>query len=212
MILNGPNLQEHDPRALLTARRTQSLFRKAIPFLECEVKILNIPYVDERLRSNREIFLPAYLYIPALIHRLKDTAVPVLINTPGADSVQEELYFTHPQGGHQRGYAVLTFEGPGQGMPLKETGAYMRPDWEIVTSKVVDFLEDYAEILEKEEGICLDMQRIAVTGASMGGYLALRAASDPRVKACVSVDPFYDMWEFCTKHLSGMFMGAWLKG
>jgi alpha-beta hydrolase superfamily lysophospholipase len=58
----------------------------------------------------------------------------------------------------------------------------------------------------------LDMQRIAVTGASMGGYLALRAASDPGVKACVSVDPFYDIWDFCTKHLSGIFMGAWLKG
>ena len=211
MITNGPTLQEHDPRSLPAAQRTQSLFRKAIPYLECEVKILNIPYVDERL-GTPEITLPAYLYIPSPQHRLEDGEIPVLINTPGADSVQEELYFTHPQGGHQRGYAVLTFDGPGQGMSLRETGALMRPDWEVVTGKVIDFLEGYAANLEKEEGISLDMDRIAVTGASMGGYYALRAASDPRVRACVSVDPFYDMWDFCTKHLSGIFMGAWVRG
>lgn len=211
MITNGPTLQEHDPRSLPLARRTQSLFRKAIPFLDCEVKILNIPYVDERF-GDREILLPAYLYIPAVQNRLENVKIPVLINSPGADSVQEELYFTHPHGGLQRGYAVLTFEGPGQGMPLRETGALMRPDWEVVTSRVIDYLEGFAEKLESEEGIALDMQKIAVTGASMGGYYAIRAASDARVKACISVDPFYDMWDFCTKHLSGFFMGAWMNG
>lgn len=94
--------------------------------------------MDERLENpthNREFFLPVYLYIPAMQHRLEDVAIPLLINTPGADSVQEELYFTHPHGGVQRGYAVLTFEGPGQGMPLKETGALMRPDWKLLRAR-----------------------------------------------------------------------------
>ncbi|KAI1160633.1 Alpha/Beta hydrolase protein [Nemania serpens] len=60
-----------------------------------------------------------------------------------------------------------------------------------------------------DTGVQLDLDRIAVAGASMGGYYALRAARDPRIKAYVAVDPFYDMWDFGTRHL---LMGAWTGG
>lgn len=98
MLINGPTLKEHDSRALPAARRTQSLFRRAIPFLECDIRILEIRYVDERI-NEKDIFLPAYLYIPAPQYCLKGVAIPLLINTPGADSIQEELYFTYPHRG-----------------------------------------------------------------------------------------------------------------
>jgi pimeloyl-ACP methyl ester carboxylesterase len=88
----------------------------------------------------------------------------------------------------------------------------MRPDWEVVMGQVLDWLEEYAAGLKREEGVELDLDRIAVAGASMGGYFALRAASDARIKACVSIDPFYDMWDFGTRHISGLFMSAWTGG
>lgn len=162
--------------------------------------------------GKSEVQLPGYLYLPSAQHGLPDGKIPVLLNAGGADSVQEELYYIHPQGGHTRGYAVLTFEGPGQGIVLREHGLHMRSDWEVVTGQVLDWLEEYSVTLKREVGVELDLDRIAVAGASMGGYYALRAAKDVRIKACVAIDPFYDMWDFGTKHISGMFMSAWTGG
>ncbi|KAI9693981.1 MAG: hypothetical protein M1822_003252 [Bathelium mastoideum] len=213
MRINGPTLETHDPQSLPTARKVQALFRRALPFLDCDARVISIPYVDEtRPGKVKDVLLPGYLYLPSPQHRLPDGKIPVLVNTGGADSVQEELYYIHPQAGHRRGYAVLTFEGPGQGVVLREEGLYMRPDWEAVTSQVLAWLEKYAATLKREEGVELDLDRIAVAGASMGGYYALRAATDPRIKACVSIDPFYDMWDFGTRHISSLFMSAWTGG
>lgn len=218
--INGPTLDRHDPRSLPLARKVQILFRRALPFLECDARVVEIPYAaGTQPKAARKkggdappLCLPGYLYLPAPQHRLPDGKIPVLVNTGGADSVQEELYYIHPQAGHVRGYAVLTFEGPGQGIVLREKGLYMRPDWEVVMGQVLDWLEEYAAGLKREEGVELDLDRIAVAGASMGGYFALRAASDARIKACVSIDPFYDMWDFGTRHISGLFMSAWTGG
>ena len=207
--INGPTLEEHDPRSLPTARKVQALFQRALPLLDCEVKVVTIPYLPG---PPEEIPLPGYLYIPSPQNRHVDGKIPVLVNVGGADSVQEELYYIHPQAGHARGYAVLTFEGPGQGIVLRERGLHMRPDFEAVVGDVLNWLERYAAQLKQEEGISLDLERIAVAGASMGGYFALRAASDPRIKACISVDPFYDMWDFGTRHISPVLMGAWTGG
>lgn len=215
LYINGPTLETHHPLAFQIAKRVQTLFRQALSFLDCDVRILEIPYVEESILGGgekKEYLLPGYLYLPSAQHRLPDRKIPVLLNTGGADSVQEELYYIHPQGGHTRGYAVLTFEGPGQGIVLREHGLHMRSDWEIVTSQVLDWLQGYSATLKREAGVELDLDRIAVAGASMGGYYALRAAKDPRIKACVAVDPFYDMWDFGTKHISSLFMSAWTGG
>ncbi|KAK9254824.1 hypothetical protein V1507DRAFT_454552 [Lipomyces tetrasporus] len=87
----------------------------------------------------------------------------------------------------------------------------MRPDWEVVTWQLVDWLESYAATLRHDDGLELDLQRIAVIVASMGGYYALRAASDARIKACVAIDPFYE-WDCGTRHISGWFMNTWTSG
>ncbi|KAI0446924.1 Alpha/Beta hydrolase protein [Xylaria telfairii] len=214
LYINGPTLEQHHPQAFHIAQKVQKLFRRALPFLDCDCRTLEIPYplVDQPGSPEKEVQLPGYLYIPGPQNRLPDGKIPVLLNTGGADSVQEELYYIHPQGGHARGYAVLTFEGPGQGIVLREHGLHMRPDWEVVTARVLDWLEDYAATLKQEVGLELDLNRIAVAGASMGGYYALRAAKDKRIKACVAIDPFYDMFDFGTKHVSSLFLGAWTGG
>lgn len=212
MYVNGPTLATHDPRALPVARKVQSLFRRALQFFDCNVRVVEIPYSACVDGDAPPVILPGYLYLPSPQNRLPDGKIPVLLNTGGADSVQEELYYIHPQAGHRRGYAVLTFEGPGQGIVLRECGLYMRPDWEVVTSQVLDWLESYAQILQREDGLELDLDRIAVIGASMGGYYSLRAASDARIKACVAVDPFYDMFDFGTRHISSLFMSVWTSG
>ncbi|KAK8072678.1 alpha/beta hydrolase [Apiospora saccharicola] len=199
----GGGAMRQDPRALPTAEKVGELFRKAIPFMEGPVLTLSIPY-------EGGFHLPAYLYLPPVSSRIQGRKkIPILINCGGADSCQEELFFLNPAEGPALGYAVLTFDGPGQGMMLRKHELEMRPDWEVVTGCVISHLVQFSKQNPQLE---LDVACIAVSGASMGGYFALRAAVDPRVKACVSIDPFYDMWDFGTAHVSPLFISAWTQG
>ncbi|KAI0817253.1 Alpha/Beta hydrolase protein [Xylaria sp. FL0064] len=190
-----------DARALPIAEKVGHLFRRAMSFMEGETRVLSVPY--------NEYVLPAYLYLPPASRRIPERKIPILVNTGGADSCQEELYYLNPAGGTGMGYAVITFDGPGQGIMLRKYELEMRPDWEVVTSSVIDYLETYSA---QHPELDLDLSSIAISGASMGGYYALRAASDERVKACVSIDPFYDMWDFGTAHVSPLFIKAWTAG
>ncbi|KAH6683991.1 alpha/beta hydrolase [Halenospora varia] len=192
--------QSPDARVLQIAERVIKNFRLAAKFFNCEVHLLDVPFNGYKL--------PAYLYLPRKENRLSGKT-PILINTGGADSVQEELYYIYGASGPALGYGILTFEGPGQGIVLRRHNLHMQPDWEVVTSAVLDHLFQFSE--ENPE-LALDLDHVAIAGASMGGYYALRGASDPRFKACVSIDPFYDMWEFATHHISPAFIGAWTTG
>ncbi|MEP7199298.1 MAG: prolyl oligopeptidase family serine peptidase, partial [Chloroflexota bacterium] len=73
-----------------------------------------------------------------------------------------------------RGMATFTLEGPGQG----ECGYQLpiRPDYEVAVSAALDVLTQRND---------LDASRIGVAGVSLGGYYAVRACLDPRVKAAV---------------------------
>ena len=45
-----------------------------------------------------------------------------------------------------------------------------------------------------------------------GAFFALRGAADPRYKACVALDPFYDMFDLATSRLPPWFIRNWLAG
>jgi pimeloyl-ACP methyl ester carboxylesterase len=190
-----------DLRVLPNFNKSVNLFKRALRFVEAEVRTLAIPYVDGHT-------LPGYIYLPPS-HRRLPGKIPILVNCGGADSTQEELYSLYPAAGAERGYAVVTFEGPGQGIVLRRDRLVMRPDWEVVTSHVLDHIFKFSAA---EPGLELDLDRIAIAGASMGGYYALRGASDSRFKACVSIDPIYDMWDLATDRMPPAFINAWISG
>ncbi|KAK2003769.1 alpha/beta hydrolase [Colletotrichum falcatum] len=189
------------PNALSVSERMGNLFRKAVELMECPVRQLSIPFEGHEL--------PGYLYLPPGSCRIPNRKIPILLNLGGADSCQEELFFMYPSAGYRQGYAVLTFDGPGQGSMLRRHGVVMRPNWEVVSGAVIDHLVEFSA---KNPDLELDINSIAVAGASMGGYFALRAAADHRVKACVAIDPFFDMWDFGTAHVSRLFLSAWMNG
>nr|A0A1W5T1Y7.1 RecName: Full=Hydrolyase poxO; AltName: Full=Oxaleimides biosynthesis cluster protein O [Penicillium oxalicum]ARF05989.1 PoxO [Penicillium oxalicum] len=187
-----------DARVLPLAQQVLDTYALTLPLLDTgEASQLKIPFENHQLA--------AYLYLP----RDRTKPVPVLLSLGGADSIQEELYYVYAASGPQLGYAVLTFEGPGQGITLRRDKMHMRPDWEVVVGRVLDFLTAY---MQQNPSVQLDLSRVAVVGASMGGYYALRAAADPRIGACVSIDPFYDMWDFVRNHVSPALLNAWNAG
>ncbi|KAK3996232.1 Alpha/Beta hydrolase protein [Cladorrhinum sp. PSN332] len=206
--------REGDRRVLQSAERAVSLFREAFPCMDGHVKVLEIPYDHA---NNTKAPLTAYLYLPSQSNRLPPPSgrgqrgTPVIINCNGADSTQEELYHGFVEPGLELGYAVLTFEGPGQGMMLKKHKTAMRPDFEAVTAKVLDHLESIVATGAPELS-SLDLNRVAIMGVSMGGYYALRAAMDPRIKACVSVDPFYGLWRLALTRMPAWYAALWTSG
>ncbi|MGK3951771.1 alpha/beta hydrolase family protein [Microbacterium sp. I2] len=121
--------------------------------------------------------VPVYL-IPAFGHETEVRPLLILVN--GYDATVTDSYFASAVAALRRGYHCLLFDGPGQGAVLYEQGVPMRPDWEVVVSAVID---------HALTSPLVDPERIAVSGWSLGGYLAPRAASgDPRIAACIA-DP-----------------------
>lgn len=121
--------------------------------------------------------LPGYLQRPDVPS--PDGASPLLVLVNGSDGTLTDLYATIGASAASRGYAVLSFDGPGQQSQLV-AGSRFRPDFEAVLTPVVDHAMGLPGI---------DSSRIAVYGVSQAGYWVPRAlAFEHRVAAAI-VDP-----------------------
>jgi dienelactone hydrolase len=110
---------------------------------------------------------------------------PTLIIIQGYDAAQEDSYMQIGASAIQRGWNVLTIEGPGQPTVRRYQGLGFIPDYEKVLIPAVDYLANKTDV---------DMSRLALAGISMGGYLAVRAAAfEPRIKALVLDDGVWDV-------------------
>lgn len=130
-------------------------------------KPVRIPFEDRHLHGY---FFPSQ----------KPGPRPVLIVTGGYDSTAEEAYFFSGPAALERGYQVVTYDGPGQGSELIEEGRVFRPDWETVLDAVLKWVKQQPRV---------DASRIAQIGVSFGGYLAPRAASVVDGLAATIADP-----------------------
>ena len=187
-------------------QRSVFCFERAMALMSHKVCKVEIPY---RLNEGRMINLPGWFHQPNSSQRLNERKTPVLICIGGADSTQEELYFMSVADGLELGYAILTFDGPGQGLVLRRERVHMRPEGEAILGSVLDFIESYARE-HPEAG--LDLEALTVTGQSLGGFHALRGAADTRIRACVAVDPFYDMWDLAMARMPSWMVAPWDSG
>lgn len=158
-----------DPRLLAAFRRQIELFNNGLALSFTPIEPMRIPFEGTSM--------PAY-FIPALgqEHEVR----PLIILTNGYDATVTDMYFASAVAASRRGYHCLIFDGPGQGEMLYEQGISLRPDWETVIRAVVNVAINLPTV---------DSQRMVLSGWSLGGYLAPRAASgEHRLAACVA-DP-----------------------
>ncbi|WP_411967173.1 alpha/beta hydrolase family protein [Haloferax sp. YSSS75] len=170
-------LDPSDPRRRPTYERSRETFRAGVSRLETPVETIEIQYEGTTL--------PGYLFLPDSDPGTGPS--PTVVCLGGFDSVAEELYFLCgvPEA-LARGYAVVLFDGPGQGAPLRYEGLTARRDWEHVVGPVLD-------TLTADERV--DTERIGLVGVSFGGYYAPRAAAfEDRITACVAFDHMHDLW------------------
>ena len=164
-----------DPILRSSYERERACFREAAKLFDPQIEIVNIPYENGRT-------LPGY-FIPGGPTGEKRPTVLVL---GGGDSALEELYGVVPVGAQRRGYNVLMFEVPGQkAMFFDYPDLFFRSDAEVPVSHAVDYVLSRPEV---------DPKRIALIGASFGGYFAPRAAAfEKRLAAVIALPLFSDI-------------------
>jgi esterase/lipase len=160
-----------DPRILENWNKSHECFQIAAKLSNPQIEAVEIPYENTTL--------PGYFY------RVDNSGKPrpTLLLQTGFDGTQEELY-VYAVAANQRGYNVLTFEGPGQGRVIRVQGLPFRSDWEKVVEPVVTYALSRKDV---------DSDHLAIYGLSFGGYLAPRAAAyDHRIKAVIANGGVYD--------------------
>jgi dienelactone hydrolase len=167
-------LDPADPRRLETFGLCEDSFRSAGRLFRPPIEQVTIPYLGDKV-----------LYAHLLKSPQAGDPQPVLISVGGLDSYKEELLFMVGKAALDRGIACLFVDGPGQGGTLRREGLTTRFDYEVPISACVDWLSTRADI---------DQARIALSGSSLGGYYAARAASfEHRLAAVVSHGAQWDL-------------------
>ncbi|MCH2550473.1 MAG: alpha/beta hydrolase [Alphaproteobacteria bacterium] len=183
----------------------EAFFRAAISFHTGQAG--NVENPSEKLRVQtlqREAYLKAMQYLQPPSERISITfegiefpgnlrfplnfnghSLPCVLLNAGADSTKEE-FFTLENEFLRRGLATCAYDGPGQGMTWQKMK--LRPDFESPVGAVLDYLESRPE---------LNKDKFGIWGRSMGGYAAPRvAAHDERIKACIALGGYFDMFTF----------------
>lgn len=144
---------------------------RVLEHMEPGVEKVAIPFEDEDL--------VALLSVPR-----SQGPHPLVIVLPGLDSTKETRHFgRNPL--LRRGLAVLSLDGPGQGeMSLRLP---LRHDYEVAVTAAIDAMAARSDI---------DVDRVGLIGASLGGYYACRAAAfEARLRAVVANCGPYDWGE-----------------
>lgn len=158
-----------DPRLIAAFDKQVAAFDAGLAIGNTPVKAARIPFEGTTL--------PGYL-IPAPGH--ENSVRPLIVFTNGYDATITDMFFASAVAALRRGYHCLLFDGPGQGEMLYKQNMPMRPDWDTVVRAVIDHVI---------ASPIVDPERIVLSGWSLGGYLAPRAASGEHRLAAVVADP-----------------------
>lgn len=175
MYLHG---NESDPRIESYWKEHRSAYDNAL-------RLMDVPGKRVDLKTKQgNVTIPAIFYAAAKHYQ---GPRPTILLVNGYDGAQEESYHFLGKAALERGFNVITYEGPGQPTVRREQDLGFIPDWETIGMPVVDYAMTLPQV---------DASAIAVMGISLGGYLATRiAAFDERVAAVVAIDGVYDFYE-----------------
>ncbi len=116
---------------------------------------------------------------------------PTVLIGNGYDQAQEHSLHANGFAFLEKGWNVLTYEGPGQPTVRRQQNLGFIYDWEKVVTPAVDYLANRSDV---------DMSRLVLQGISMGGYLAARAAAfEPRVRALILNEGVFSVYEGFTQ-------------
>lgn len=126
--------------------------------------------------------LPVWFFRPDA----SDERRPTVILTNGSDGQNVDMWTYGVPAALERGWNALVYDGPGQGRLLFVDRVVFTPRWETVVTPLVDWLVARSDV---------DAGKIALTGLSMAGDLAPRAAAfEGRIAALVAMPGVLEPW------------------
>lgn len=165
-------------------RRSVETFRLGLEHNRENAEIVEIPYEGSTF--------PAVLGFPP--GEPPDGGWPVMVFCNGLDSMKEMLYrLGLPAELARRGIATLCVDQPGTGASLRERGMPAIHDSERWAAAAVDYLVGRLDV---------DPARIGMSGVSLGGYYAPRAAAfEKRFALCAVWGANYNWGELQKRRL-----------
>jgi pimeloyl-ACP methyl ester carboxylesterase len=147
-------------------------------------KFLHFFYQSKKQKNLERIKVP---YGNNQLHGFRLTpTIPtkgIILIHGGFDSYIEEFY-TLGAAICEHGYEVVMFDGPGQGSTLMFEKIPMTHEWEKPVAAVLDYIR---------------AENVTLIGISLGGYLAVRAASlDKRIQRVIAYDVMLDFFDCIT--------------
>ena len=166
-------LTRDDSRGAKAYASGTRLFSRGLELLGKPARELDVPYEHGRL--------PGLLAIPAGLAQ----PVPCVIVFGGFDSLKEWVYPLLIDAFMRRGLALFVVDQPGIGGALRLFDLPAIPETERAASACIDALANVPEI---------DTRRLGLSGISLGGYYAPRAAAfEPRIAACCAWGGIWDL-------------------
>ena len=161
-------MYDSDPMKLDTYRKAKELFYKhnADRIRENEISLKDVPYGKDHL--------------PVMSCKSKGDCKGRILLHGGNDSYIEE-FFEALLYLRDQGFDVYLFEGPGQGGCLREQNMKFTYKWEKPVKAILDYFK---------------LDDVTIIGASLGGYLAPRAAAfEKRITKVVGWSIFPDFFD-----------------
>lgn len=161
-------MYDGDPEKTKVYRKASDLFYRFYNgyFADGTVERVQVPYAGG--------------YLPVMKAKAKGTAKDRVLLHGGNDSYFEELFFPMLYLAEQ-GFDVYLFEGPGQGGVLRLQNMKFTSEWEKPVGAVLDYF---------------DLDDVTIVGASLGGFLAPRAAAfDKRIRRVAAWSIFPDFFQ-----------------
>jgi hypothetical protein len=167
VAVNSIDGLDGDTAGLLPAfRASRAAWEGFVANTRWPVERVDIPYEGSSM--------PGWLFRPDDSGARRRT----LVMNNGSDGSISGCWCEGAEGGLERGYNVLMFDGPGQQSMLFERDVPFRHDWEKVLTPLVDFL------VARDDA---DASRLALYGVSQAGYWVPRAlAFEHRFAAAIA--------------------------
>lgn len=162
--------------------KSKAIYRKSIDCFHRYVTLTDSPRTEiVEIPFEGKKKLPAY-FVHA--QNTKKAKPPVVVQYTGFDGTKEGGFSLGTLALVRRGMSVVVPDTPGVGEAIRFRGIYLRHDYEVAGTAILDWLEKRKDVNAK---------KAAIMASSLGGYYAPRTASmEPRFKACVAWGAIWD--------------------
>ncbi len=165
-------LHHSDAREIMSYQRGIDIYRKAREVGRDPVEYVDVPFEGGAMPC---------LFVKAPV----DGPAPCMVHIQGFDSLKEFHYPIIGEEYRRRGMHMLIADQPGAGGALRLHGLATGHETEHCVAALVDYAESRDDV---------DSDRIGLSGNSLGGYYAPRAAAfEKRLKCCIA---WGAMWDF----------------